>query len=52
MSGGDAGIVEHRQQALKVDAIAVEQPGGGFANLLLAIAIGRQSGGEREQAGI
>ena len=51
MSGGDAGIVEHRQEALKVDTIAVEQPGGGFANLLLAIAIGRQSGGEERAGG-
>jgi hypothetical protein len=52
MTGGDAGILEHRQEALKIDSIAVEQPGGGLANLLLAIAIGRQSRGEGEQARI
>ena len=52
MSGGDAGIVEHRHQAVEVGTVAVEQPGGGIANLLLAIAVGRQSRGEGEEAGI
>jgi hypothetical protein len=46
MPGGDAGIVEDREQAVEVGAVAVEQQRGGIANLRLSIAVGRQSRGE------
>ena len=51
MAGGDAGIVEDREQAVEVGAVAVEQQRGGIANLRLSIAVGRQSRGEGEEAG-